>query len=344
MDRNNIIKFLKGKSDKTETVQIHDWLADPSNEKLTRESLGDVWANHSINLKNNKPDFDKILSNVHHKINLNQPSAKQAGPEKNTMKRAIPLFYRIAAILIIPLFLSSLLLFFSGNPLRNDQVAVVERQVYTKPGTITQFELPDGSKVWLNDGTTLKYPEKFTGNERRLFVDGEAYFEVKTDPKHPFIVENPMMNTLVTGTSFNINAYSNDKYFEITLVEGKVQLEKNNQQFDLKPGEQIRFDVAKTQINRKNVNPAIYASWINGRLILEDEPLGVAVKKLGRWYNVDFIIADNELFALLLTATFQDEKLEQTLQNIVFALPVKFSIKEELVNNSPHKTIYLMKR
>jgi ferric-dicitrate binding protein FerR (iron transport regulator) len=223
-------------------------------------------------------------------------------------------------------------------------VAVVERQVYTKPGTITQLELPDGSKVWLNDGTTLKYPEKFTGNERRLFVDGEAYFEVKTDPKHPFIVENPMMNTLVTGTSFNINAYSNDKYFEITLVEGKVQLEKNNQQFDLKPGEQIRFDVAKTQINRKNVNPAIYASWINGRLILEDEPLGVAVKKLGRWYNVDFIIADNELFALLLTATFQDEKLEQTLQNIVFALPVKFSIKEELVNNSPHKTIYLMKR
>jgi ferric-dicitrate binding protein FerR (iron transport regulator) len=342
MDRNTIIKFLKGKPDDGQTV--HDWLADPANEKSARESLGDVWANHAFNLKDNKPDFDKILSKVHHKINLNQPSFKQSGPEKKTIKMAIPLFYRIAAILIIPLFLSSVALFLSDRWSPDDQIAVTEKQVYTKPGTITQIELPDGSKVWLNDGTTLRYPEKFIGNERRLFVDGEAFFEVEPDPKHPFIVENPMMNTLVTGTSFNINAYSSDKYFEITLVEGKVQLEKNNQKFDLSPGEQIRFDVAKTQIRRKTVNPAIYASWITGRLTLEDEPLSIAVKKLGRWYNVDFIIEDDEVNNILLTATFQDEKLEQTLQNIVFALPVKYSVEEKLVNNSPQKIIYLMKR
>ena len=342
MDRNSIIKFLKGRPDKKEAGEIHDWLADPSNDQVARESLGDIWANHSIKLKNNKPDFDKILNKVHHNINLTQPSFNQS--EKKGIKSTIPLFYRIAAVLIVPLLLSSLVLFFSGNPFLNDQVAVAERQVYTKPGTVTQLELPDGSKVWLNDGTTLKYPEKFTGSERRLFVDGEAYFEVEPDPKHPFIVENPMMNTIVTGTSFNLNAHSSDGYFEITLAEGKVHLEKNDQRFDLVPGEQLRFEAATTRLQRKNVKPEIYTSWITGRLILEDEPLGVATKKLGRWYNVDFVVTDNELYKLLLTATFQDEKLEQTIQNIAFVLPVEFSVKEEIINSSTQKTIYLMKK
>ncbi len=344
MERNTIQKYLQGKLSPAKSEKIQAWLTDPANERQGREWLGDAWTNYALRLKGEEPDFDRMLGRVHRQINRKQAAVEPKPAERAVLHKSIPLFYRIAAVLIIPLFIASAVLFYSNIRLGSGEVFVAERQLYTKPGTITQIDLPDGTKVWLNDGTMLKYPETFAANERRVFVDGEAYFEVESDPSHPFVVDNPMMTTVVTGTSFNINAYSSDKYFEVTLVEGQVKLEKNNQKFDLKPGEQIRFDVAKTQVNRKNVNPAIYASWITGRLVLEDEPLGVAVKKLGRWYNVDFIIEDDGLSALLLTATFQDEKLEQTLQNIVFALPVKFSVQEELINNSHKKTIYLMKR
>ena len=342
MDRNTILKFLKGELSKEESQQVQDWLAEDANQKLAREMLGHVWSGNSIQLKNKKPDFEQLLGQVHHKINLRQLKEKEAIAPKRKLQRSIPLFYRIAAILIVPLFMASLWLFLSNNHIF-DQREIAQRQIYTKPGTVTQIELPDGSKVWLNDGTTIHYPEKFTGKQRRLFVDGEAYFEVKKDPLHPFIVENPMMNTVVTGTKFNLNAYSDDHYFEATLVEGKIHLEKDNKQYILDPSQQVRYNAINGQVVRKEVNALIYSSWIDGKLTMEDEPLSDAIKKLGRWYNVNFVIKDQDLDKYLLTATFKNEKLEQTLQNIAYALPVKFSVQEKIVNNGPVKTVYIMK-
>ena len=95
---------------------------------------------------------------------------------------------------------------------------------------------------------------------------------------------------------------------------------------------------------KRDVKPSLYSSWIDGKLILEDEPLVTAVKKLGRWYNVDFVIRDQELNDLLLTATFQDEKLEQTIDNIGFVLPLKIELEENMIDNLPQKTIYIGKK
>src|SRR5690606_14144513 len=111
------------------------------------------------------------------------------------------------------------------------------REIYTKPGTRIKIDLPDGTQVWLNDGTHFRYPEQFSGTQREVYVDGEAYFEVKSDAKHPFVVNNPMMKTVVTGTHFNVNGYVADRFFEATLLEGKVSLEKNKQIIRLNPGD-----------------------------------------------------------------------------------------------------------
>lgn len=287
-----------------------------------------------------KKDLHNMLHQIHHKINLRHSEKPQVTPTRK-LQRTIPLFYRIAAILLVPLFIASLYLVVFNN-LMGDQHQITERQVYTKPGTITQIQLPDGSEVWLNDGTTIRYPEQFSGKERRLFVDGEAYFKVKKDPSHPFIVKNPMMNTIVTGTTFNLNAYSTDHYFEATLVEGHICLERTNQKIEVKPGEQFRLNDSTNKLSRRVVKPQIYSSWIDGKLIMVDEPLNDAVKKLGRWYNVHFVLTDKKLDEYLLTATFKNEKLDQTLQNIAYALPVQCTVKEKIVNNQPQKTVYIM--
>lgn len=344
MERNTIRQYLQGKLTDAESEKIQAWLIDPSNESQAREWLGDVWINYTLKLKGEEPDFDRMLGRVHHQINLKQPDAEPKPTEHTLLRKTVPLFYRIAAVLIIPLFIASAVLFYSNFQPGGDVAFVAERQLYTKPGTISQIDLPDGTKVWLNDGTTLKYPETFAANERRVFVDGEAYFEVQSDPLHPFVVDNPMMTTVVSGTSFNLSAYSADRYFEATLKEGKVTLSRHNQKIELMPGEQLQLNQTDNQIIKRDVNPHLYSSWIDGKLILEDEPLATAVKKLGRWYNVDFVIQDQKLNDYLLTATFQDEKLEQTIENIEFVLPLKIELKEKMINNLPQKTIYIGKK
>ena len=196
----------------------------------------------------------------------------------------------------------------------------------------------------LNDGTIFRYPERFTGENREVFVDGEAYFEVRSNPQKPFVVDNKMIKTVVTGTHFNINGYSADRFFEATLSEGKVSLEKGKQNFSMSPGEQVQYDVQTNVIVKKNVNPENAVAWINGMLIFKDEKLETAIKKLGRWYNVEIILSDKGLNSYLLTGTFQHEKLYQTLKLISLALPVKFEYEKVTKPSEIQRTIYMRRK
>ena len=347
MDFEEIKNYLEGRTNESDTVKIRNWLKDSMNDSESRKILGEIWANSNIHLTEKKPDFDLMLNQVHHQINSHKPQLKVHVPNSdNSSLGFFEIFSKVAAILILPLFILSL--YFYNHPKQNvnqltfNTVDAV-REVYTKPGTRTKINLPDGTDVWLNDGTTLRYPEKFTGNNREVFVDGEAYFEVKSDLQNPFVVNNPMMTTVVTGTHFNLNAYTADNYFEVTLLEGKVNLKKNNHNFMMKPGQQVQFDTQLEKMINKNVDPENAAAWINGKLIFKDEKVGIAIKKLSRWYNVDIVLTNPELAGYLFTGTFQDEKLDQTLKLVSLALPVKFEFKKEKDQSKLQRTIYMKK-
>ena len=341
MNYNDVKKYLEGKTTPDESEQIRSWLINPENDVELRQILGEIWTNSEIHLKGQAPDFNRMLDQVHEQINSQQilqikPRAISASIYQT--------FSKIAAILIIPLLLLSVYFYFNPANSSNQLVSNTFREIYTKPGTRTQIDLSDGTRVWLNDGTTFRYPECFSGSQREVFVDGEAYFEVKSNPKNPFVVNNPMMNTVVTGTHFNLNAYSSDNYFEATLLEGKINLENDSKKLVMKPGEQVQFDSKLEKIVQKTVDPQNAAAWVNGKLIFNDEKLGTAIKKLARWYNVEIILTDPEINNYLMTATIQDEKLDQSLKLIALALPVKFEFKK--VNNLTEiqRTIYMTKR
>ena len=344
MTDQNIQKYLEGKTTDIESEQILNWLKDPVNENESRRILGEIWFKNDISLKGVKPDFNQLLNQIHHQIN-NQQSLSQINKRKSSNRIAdfYSLFSKVAAILIVPLILFSLYFYFNPKQNINQSESISMREIYTKPGTRTKIDLPDGTVVWLNDGTTLRYPEKFVGKSREVYLDGEAYFEVKSDPLNPFIVNNPIMNTEVTGTHFNINAYVEDQFFEETLLEGKVSLTKNNQTTIMIPGEQVQYDVQKDLIITKDVNPENAFAWINGKLIFKDEKLETAIKKLGRWYNVKIILTDQSLNSYLLTGTIQDEKLNQTLNLISLALPVQYKFKKENNPADIQRTVYIMK-
>ncbi len=341
MNYHDIKGYLEGKTTEVESLQIREWLKNPENAAELRQILGEIWANSEIHLKGQAPDFDRMLDQVHHQINNQQIHQLNT---KALSARLFQAFSKVAAILILPLLLLSVYFYFNPTNNSNQLASNAFREIYTKPGTRTQIDLSDGTRVWLNDGTTFRYPEQFTGSKREVFVDGEAYFEVKSNPENPFMVNNPMMNTVVTGTHFNLNAYSSDKYFEATLIEGKINLENESKRLVMKPGDQVQFDAKIEKVVRKTVDPQNSAAWVDGKLIFKDEKLRTAIKKLARWYNVEIILTDPEINEYLVTGTIQDEKLDQSLKLIALALPVKFEFKK--INNATEiqRTIYMMKK
>jgi transmembrane sensor len=345
MDYYNIKKYLEGKTSESESELIGGWLKNPENDTESRQILGEIWANSNISMTGSEPDFEQMLNHVHQLINTHEVPIQILPTKSRTLKfNLFDVFSKVAAILILPLIILSLYFYFNPNQNGSQVASTSIREIYTKPGTRTKIELSDGTKVWLNDGTTFRYPEQFSEKKREVFVDGEAYFEVKSDARHPFVVNNSMMNTMVTGTHFNLNAYSADHYFEATLMEGKVNLGKNNQNFTMKPGEQFQFDALLEKMVQKNVNPANASAWIDGKLIFKDEKLETAIKKLARWYNVEIILTEPKLNEYLLTGTIQDEKLDQTLKLVSLALPVKFEFKKENNPTEIQRTIYMMKK
>ena len=155
--------------------------------------------------------------------------------------------------------------------------------------------LSDGTKVWLNSETELKYPVRFTGNTREVSVKGEAYFEVKRDTLRSFVVHTPYSNTKVLGTSFNVSAYEDETTTAITLVSGKVEVYNQHEKCILKPGWQAVTENKSGTLKTREVDVTGYVSWKDGMFEFNDMPLEQLVSQLSRWYDVDFFFANSDI-------------------------------------------------
>jgi len=158
--------------------------------------------------------------------------------------------------------------------------------------------LSDGTKIWLNSNTEIKFPSVFNENERRVYLKGEALFEVAKDSEHPFIVHANGLNVKVLGTKFNVSAYPDDDFIHATLVEGKVfvneQISGSQQSVILEPSQQAFISINNPQeIVVQTVDTDVYTSWTMGKFVFKNESLDVILKKLSRWYNVEIFYDDN---------------------------------------------------
>lgn len=154
-------------------------------------------------------------------------------------------------------------------------------------GSEYPVELSDGTKVWLNAESTLTFPTQFDDNVRRVELTGEAYFEVKSDPKHPFIVKTERLDVEVLGTSFNIMTYGDEPMVETTLISGSLKVCVDKWQTMLEPGMQAQFDRQQNTISVKKVHAESYAAWSKQMFVFFDEPIESICRKLARWYDVE---------------------------------------------------------
>ena len=148
--------------------------------------------------------------------------------------------------------------------------------------------LADGTHVWLNAESTIKFPTRFTGATRTVLLTGEAYFEVTKNAAMPFEVVTQDQTISVLGTSFNVSAYPRDTDILTTLVEGTIKVSgKEGQSIVVHPGNQSMYNLASDKITSHEVDPYAYTSWKDGLFMFDDEELGFILERIGRWYDVD---------------------------------------------------------
>lgn len=205
-------------------------------------------------------------------------------------------------------------------------------------GKIFKLSLSDGSQVVLNAGTTLKYPVNFlSGQDRTVFLNGEAYFEIAEDLEHPFIVNTEDMELKVLGTHFNVNSYSETHKTFTVLVEGKVMAKSTSLSEDqklLKPYEKVFFE--NNQLKVENVDVQKYVAWVQGQLVFVNDSFEVIVKKLERKYNVEIVNNYSILNDINITATFTNESIEEVLKTFQAYKNFDWTLKNGVVTiNKP---------
>lgn len=209
----------------------------------------------------------------------------------------------------------------SGNDLQ-----LVFNDLKTPRGGGYQLKLADGTKVWLNAASALKFPVAFTDSTRQVFLEGEAYFEVAHNGK-PFIVSSEEQDIRVLGTSFNVSAYSGELYHTTTLVEGSIQLLGTGIDQVLVPNEQALLERTNAELKVKEVNTNIYTSWVRGKIEFDNDNLESVMRKLSRWYDFEYSFENNQAKNYHFTGRIENT---QSISSILDMLELTTNVRFEL--------------
>ena len=265
--------------------------------------------------------------------------------------------YRLAAAIIIPLMLMGgfggfiITKGFLKNKTDNSFTTI-----YSPGGQKTRVILPDKSIVWLNAKTTLKYASSFDDNKRSVYIDGEAFFDVKHDSLHPFIVKTSTFNIKVYGTTFNVKAYKEAIIAEATLVKGKICIQgipvsgNNGDGIIIHPNETFRYIKDKDAYNKailhrsatkekisKRIEPMVQiaekvdvtpiVAWKDGQLSFKNESFSTLAYKLEQWYDVKIHFEDTEVQEIKYTGKFEKENINQVLRYLQILTPFEYDMK-----------------
>lgn len=202
----------------------------------------------------------------------------------------------------------------------------------TPRGKVYNLVLSDGTKVWLNASSAIKYPVFFESGIRKVFLTGEAYFEVARDTTRPFIVSTSKMEVEVLGTSFNVMAYSDVDLVETTLITGHVKVKTEDSNLVLQPGMQAQLDKGSNELASTQADTNVITSWRFGKYIFNYENLESVMSKLSRWYDVDILFANEEKKSIHFSGTlYKYNDVNEILRIIELTTNVKFDKSDNLI-------------
>lgn len=332
-----ISAYLSGKATAEECRELEKWVKQSPDNNCYFQEMRNIWQVMNPAFTPSEIDVYKAEKNI---------LANIAATKRNIVHTILVYWQRVAAILLLPLLI--LCTYFYLNK-ESDLYDTMEYQVVKSPhGTFSEVRLPDGTNVWLNGGSSLKYPLAFRKGERDVFLNGEGYFEVHSDKENPFIVKTDQITLRATGTAFNVEAYNTDSITAVTMVNGKIDVAfGNSSPVAMVPGERASFNNQTKQCLIAKTDPYKWYAWKDGLMIFRDDPLSYVFKRVGLTFNVNIELKDPSLANAPYRATFEYESLDEILRLLEMSAPLQFKQNKRVKdkNNTYEKqTIEVYKR
>lgn len=352
-----VIKILSDSITSEEAALLKDWIAKDQKNQAYFDQMKNAWFVTSLGENTKRFNSTEVWNKA----------KKKFDKQKNIPKFHYKKVLKIAAVVILSFSVGALATY-SGfkKPIKAALAAQNNTNMVIAPlGSKSELILPDGTKVWLNAGSKLSYSQTFNSTGRDVYLEGEAFFKVKTNPQKPFVVRTSEISVKAYGTEFNVKAYPEENTITTTLVEGNVKIqsiENKNRKFliSLKPNQKLTYikmpvvsntpsdqvynnanQTSSKGTNSKEATPRLlldksvvtnlYTSWKDERWIIERENLDKFTVKLERRYDVKFVYKSETLKKYKISGIISKETLEQVLDLLKLTVPLKYSIKEGIV-------------
>jgi transmembrane sensor len=331
MTKELYIKFLNNKCTTEEFNEIVQWIHSEASGEESKHWGYENWKSfREDDIAGDDKKFRELFDKIQNRIDKETKKERQPQSRKSVLMNWMS---QAAAILFIPLLVFFLYTVSQKKfvPHEFTQLTVDTIEVISPVCSRTVIQLSDGTTVHLNYGSTLKYPQTFTEDTREVTLEGEGYFDVAQNSEMPFVVKAGRINVITSGTAFNVSAYGDDDVIQITLVEGKVALEKKLQEGQhkdlgsMEPGQHVKYNVKNGTIKCTKGKVEKYIAWKEGKMIFDETPITEVARQLKRKYNVD-IEVQNDIKDYTYTVTFLDEPIMQILELMTIATPVSYKV------------------
>lgn len=323
-----MILYLTNQADENEKLEFETWLELSETNRQVFASIKKAW---NENYEEDIPGLEEKQDYI-----WNQALNNSHSDERKYNVISLISFSRVAvaaSLLIVGLYV-----WFQFqdrlpgvDPIADNNVSWIER--VNNKGERKYYQLPDGSSVWLNAESTLRYASSFSETSRKVQLVGEAYFEVKKDVNRPFLVEVYGSTVVVLGTSFNVSSYTNEKEVKIALLEGKVKVEnqEQTQMVVLSPGEELVVSKDVDELRKARFNYEDTFGWKEGVLSFDGVNFSDFKHRLERWYNIEIEVRGNAPENWELRAKYNNEVLKNVLKDISFNKGFQYRIENEKI-------------
>jgi len=332
-----ILKYLDNSLSPAEKEKLHEWIQSDQQNRKTLQNIQHIWHTPEIDLP--EPFIELAWQKCKHAAGIEADSAPQNTPLQLPEKNSFILrnnwnkkLWRYAAVILVLILIPFIFSLFTEPPSL--------KELHVQKAQKMEVTLSDGTRITLDAGSILRYPEVFNAQTRQIYLNGEGYFDVTPNPDLPFIIKTNNAMIRVLGTKFNVRAWQRNRNPRVTVavLEGNVSLRAENQ-----PHASEKVIISAGQVSEliPNEAPTLprpadiqkYISWMEREMHFENAPLGEVLDQLERWYNQEILLPDSTLGNGRVTLYVEDKPLTETLQ--IIAMMNNLSFREE-----DHKIIF----
>jgi transmembrane sensor len=325
MDFETIAAYLAGECTEAEKQAVEHWRKENAVNEREFQQWNLIWQASQATNEHFKPDASGAWQKI--KPAKERPLPLKTQPLRPGARKP-QVFIRLRNLAAILLMVSGLGWIIWQWDRTEQAKATAWTEQTAVDGKPNEIVLTDGSRIWLNTNSKLRFPRQFHGASREVFLEGEAYFEVAHQPQKPFLVHTPESVTEVLGTSFNVRSYRHEPFVEINLLSGKVSFGLPGATPDgkklLKPGQKAVLDKNTQVITVTGNDNENYLAWKTNKLVFRETALREALQTLETYYQVEFTVSDTLLLNCRFTATFDKAPLDDVLEIFAFGSDISY--------------------